>query len=109
MLRAGRRTARIAPARKPGALFRSAHSQPTHSACSILPELLALQQKANAAFQPPRSIDLHPRFIALNSTIKLARELDASKSYAGALYQYLEAARHYGMLFMPSVDAAQQP
>jgi hypothetical protein len=75
---------------------------------SILPELLALQQKANDAFQPPRSIELHPRFIALNSTIKLARELDASKSYAGALYQYLDAVRHYAMLSMPTVDAAKQ-
>jgi hypothetical protein len=66
--------------------------------------LQALQEKSNAAFQPPRSIDLHPRFIALNSTLKLARELDASQSYRGALYQYLEAVRHYGMLDMPAVD-----
>jgi hypothetical protein len=65
---------------------------------SLLPELLALQEKANAAFQPPRSIDQHSRFIALNSTIKFARELDAAKFYAGALYQYLEAVRHLGML-----------
>jgi hypothetical protein len=42
---------------------------------SMLPELQALQEKTNAAFKPPRSIDLHPRFIALNATIKLAREL----------------------------------
>jgi len=65
-----------------------------------------LQEKANAAFQPPRSIELHPRFIALNSTIKFARELDASRRYEGAMYQYLEAERHYGMLFMPALDAA---
>jgi hypothetical protein len=65
---------------------------------SMLPELQALQEKTNAAFQPPRSIDLHTRFIALNSTIKFAGELDASRSYAGSLYQYLEAVRHYGML-----------
>ena len=56
---------------------------------SVLPELEALQEKTNAAFQPPRSIDMHPRFINLNATIKFARELDSSKSYAGALYQYL--------------------
>ena len=31
---------------------------------SVLPELEALQEKTNAAFQPPRSIDMHPRFIA---------------------------------------------
>jgi hypothetical protein len=65
---------------------------------SLLPELLALQEKVNAAFQPPRSIEQHARFIALNSTLKLARELDGSRLYAGALYQYLEAVRHFGML-----------
>jgi hypothetical protein len=83
----------------------AAHPLPLRS---LLPELLALQEKANAAFQPPRSIDLHARFIALNSTIKLARELDASKFYSGAMYQYLDAVRHYGMLSMPAVDAAKQ-
>lgn len=76
---------------------------------SILPELQALQTKTNAAFQPPRSIDLHSRFIALNSVLKLARELDAAKSYTGALYQYLEAVRNYGMLDEPPLDAARRP
>jgi len=75
---------------------------------SVLPELEALQEKTNAAFQPPRSIDMHPRFINLNATIKFARELDSSKSYAGALYQYLEAVRHYGMLDPAVPDAAKQ-
>jgi hypothetical protein len=76
---------------------------------SLLPELEALQEKTNAAFQPPRSIDMHPRFIALNSTIKFARELDSSRAYAGALYQYLEAVRHYGMLDPAEPDATKQP
>jgi hypothetical protein len=75
---------------------------------SFLPELRALQEKTNAAFKPPRSIELHSRFIALNSTLKLAEELDAQKFYAGALYQYLEATRHFGMLDAPPLDAAQQ-
>jgi hypothetical protein len=75
---------------------------------SLLPELEALQEKTNAAFQPPRSIDMHPRFIALNSTIKAARELDSSRAYAGALYQYLEAVRHFGMLDPAVPDAAKQ-
>jgi hypothetical protein len=75
---------------------------------SVLPELEALQEKTNAAFQPPRSIDMHPRFISLNSSIKFARELDSSQSYAGALYQYLEAARHYGMLDPVVPDDAKQ-
>ena len=75
---------------------------------SYLPELQKLQEKTNAAFKPPASIDLHPRFIALNSALKLAEELDSQKLYAGALYQYLEATRHFAMLQAPPVDAAQQ-
>lgn len=75
---------------------------------SLLPELHTLQEKTNAAFQPPKSIDLHPRFIALNSQIKLAEELDASRFYAGALYAYLDAVRHYGMLEAPTLDNAAQ-
>ena len=74
---------------------------------SFLPELEALQAKTNAAFQPPKSIDLHTRFIALNSAIKLAKEADAGKDYAGALYQYLEGVRHYGMLDAPPVADSQ--
>jgi hypothetical protein len=75
---------------------------------SFLPELQNLQNKTNAAFQPPKSIDLHDRFIALNSAIKLAEELDSTRFYAGALYEYLGAVRHYAMLDAPPLDAAQQ-
>jgi hypothetical protein len=73
-----------------------------------LPELQALQDKTNDAFQPPKSIDLHSRFIALNSALKLAQELDARQFYAGALYQYLEATRQYGMLDAKPLDANAQ-
>lgn len=79
------------------------------NARSMLPELVALQEKANAAFKPPKSIDLHPRFISLNSALKLARELDAAKSYHGALYQYLEAVRQYGMLDQAPIAEADRP
>lgn len=75
---------------------------------SMLPELQGLQEKATAAFQPPRSIKLHPTFIALNSALKLAEELDAERFYAGALYQYLEAVRLCGLLDALAPDAARQ-
>lgn len=75
---------------------------------SLLPELLALQEKTNAAFRPPRSIELTPQFMALNSSLKLARELDASKFYAASLYQYLEAVRHYALLDAAPLDSARQ-
>ena len=75
---------------------------------SFLPEFLGLQRQTNAAFKPPRSVQLHQRFIALNSALKFAQELDAQRSYAGALYQYLEAKRHFGMLDAPAVETAKQ-
>ncbi len=75
---------------------------------SLSPELQTLQDKTNAAFQPPKSIELHSRFIGLNSAIKLAQELDARKFYAGTLYQYLEGVRRYSMLDAAPLDAAKQ-
>jgi hypothetical protein len=75
---------------------------------SLAPELQALQDKTNAAFVPPRSIDKHPAFIGLNSAIKLARELDEAKLYDAALYQYLDAVRQYGTLDARLPDASAQ-
>ena len=51
---------------------------------------------------------VHDRFIALNSTLKAALELDASQAYAGSGYQYLEAVRHHGMLDAAPLDASAQ-
>jgi hypothetical protein len=75
---------------------------------SLLPELQGLQDRVNAAFVPARSVDRHPQFIALNSTLKVARELDASKAYAGSMYQYLEAVRLFGLLEARQLDAGNQ-
>ena len=65
---------------------------------SYIPEIDRLQEKVRAVYQPPLSIDRHSEFISLNSTLKLARELDAAKLYYGALYQYLVALRLYSVL-----------
>jgi len=75
---------------------------------SLMPEIETLQEKTNAAFRPPRSIDLHTLFMSLNSALKQARELDATKCYAGALYQYLYALGFYGMLDAAPPDSVQQ-
>jgi hypothetical protein len=95
-------------ARFAAALPLSSNTQP-FPLRSFLPELQKLQEKVNAAFEPPRSVQLHDRFIALNSALKFAQELDAQKFYAGALYQHLEATRHYGMLDAPPVSTDRQP
>lgn len=75
---------------------------------SLLAEIETMQEKAYAAFQPPRSIDLHGLFMSLNSALKQARELDEAKSYAGALYQYLDAVEYYGILDAQPLDSLQQ-
>jgi hypothetical protein len=75
---------------------------------SMLPELQRLQEQASAAFVPPRSIELHDRFIALNGALKVGFELDAAQSYAGSAYHYLEAVRHFAMLDAPALDEAEQ-
>jgi len=75
---------------------------------SMLPELENLQDKTNAAFQPPRSIELQSTFITLNSALKLGEELDAKRLYAGALFQYLMAVWQYGLLDAVTPDPARQ-
>jgi len=75
---------------------------------SMLPELEKLQDKTNAAFQPPRSIEFQSTFITLNSALKLGEELDAERLYAGALFQYLVAVWQYGLLDAVTLGPARQ-
>ena len=74
---------------------------------SWTPELQQIQQATIAAYQPPRSVDQHAAFIALNAQIKLASELDERRAYAGALYAYLDAVQQLGVLDLapPTEDA----
>jgi hypothetical protein len=75
---------------------------------SISPELLQLQERVTAAYQPPRSVEHHADFIRLNATLKLANELDAAKLYAGALYQYLDATQQFARLDAGAPTGAKQ-
>jgi len=79
-----------------------------YPAHSLFSEIESFQQKENAAFKPPRSIDQHVQFMLINSALGQARELDATKCYAGALYQYLWAVGYYGMLDAAPQDSSQQ-
>jgi hypothetical protein len=83
--------------------LRFAAEQP-RAARSITAELQALQQKANDAFQPPLSKDKHPQFIRLNSTLKLASELNAAGLYAGAWYEYLLGTLQFAAVTAKPVD-----
>ncbi|MFN7942052.1 MAG: hypothetical protein U0X73_10660 [Thermoanaerobaculia bacterium] len=72
------------------------------------PELDALQAQVLAAFQPPRSIDRHPDFIRLNSTLKLAGELANAGLSTGALYQVLNSLAIFAAIDAPEPDAGRQ-
>lgn len=79
------------------------------AAHSVRPQIERLQDEINAAFVPPRSIERHRDFILLNSTLKVAGELDAGKLYAGALYLYLSAVQQLARINAAAqTPAAQQ-
>ena len=69
-------------------------------------ELQQVQDRVIAAFQPPRSIDQHSDFIAINAQLKLARELDSGGLPAGALYTWLDAVQQFGTLEVRDPDEA---
>jgi len=61
-------------------------------------ELDSLEARVLAAYRPPLSIDRHPDFIGVSSTLKEARELDAEGLRAAALFRYLFAALRFAGL-----------
>lgn len=65
---------------------------------SISPELDLLQKQTDQLFQPPLSIQKHKQFIRLNSTIKLAKDLDRESLHYGALYEYLFAVQQLALI-----------
>ena len=72
-------------------------------------ELEALEDALLAAYRPPASIDLHPRFIEASSALKEARELDEAGLHYGALLRYLLAVQLASRVrgAPPSVAAAE--
>jgi hypothetical protein len=79
-------------------------AQQPRTARAITGELQTLQQKANDAFQPPLSKEKHPQFIRLNSTLKLASELNAAGLHAGAWYAYLLGTLQFAAVTAKPVD-----
>jgi hypothetical protein len=58
---------------------------------SLDEQLEALESAAIKGFQDPANESKQSTFIQINSTLKMARELNAEKRYAGALKCYLDA------------------
>jgi hypothetical protein len=74
---------------------------PAHRFVLVAPLLSALETETVRAYDRADEQGRR-RFIRVNSTLKLASELDLRGWYEGALYQYLEASYALGLL----VDAA---
>ena len=75
---------------------------------SIAIPLQELQERTNAAFVPPLSINKHRVFIRLNSMLKVAGELDQADLYSGALYQYMQALTQFSLLQPKAIDQAEK-
>jgi len=65
---------------------------------SIAVELDSLEAQILAAYRPPLSIDRHPEFIGVSSTLKEARELEAEGLTHAALFRYLFSALRFATL-----------
>ncbi|MCI0488309.1 MAG: hypothetical protein L0229_17100, partial [Blastocatellia bacterium] len=61
---------------------------------SIEPELNKLEAEVLEAYRQPGAKDQQRLFNVVNSTLKLASELNEAKRFYGALHQYLEAYRN---------------
>lgn len=72
---------------------------------SISVQIEALEQTAIKAFQDPNNASKQRSFILINSALKMARELDAEKRYAGSLKCYLDALMEYGLVDAATPDA----
>jgi hypothetical protein len=79
----------------------SATSKPAPPLHPLDAELDSLESEVLAAYRPPTSIDRHPEFITVSSTIKEARELNAAGLRYGAMLRYLQAEMRFAPLRTP--------
>jgi len=100
----------LAPAHLDFALFsqqlRFERPKPARKLKSIGPQIESLEQSAIKAFQDPNNATKQRSFIVINSSLKMARELNAEKRYAGALKCYLDALLEFGLVDAAVPDSA---
>jgi hypothetical protein len=71
---------------------------------SVAPRIAELEAETVRAYDRADEAGRR-KFIPVNSTLKLASELDGRGWYEGALYTYLEAVLAFGLLTEPAPDA----
>ena len=92
----------LAPSNLDFALFcqrlKFPNPNPSTKLRSIEPELEALAVAVTKAFQSSVKPNNERAFIEINSKLKMARELNAERRYAGALKTYLDALLYFGSI-----------
>lgn len=76
---------------------------------SLNPELTKLEAEILESYRLMDSSDNQPQFIRLNSSLKMAMELDREGRFAGALLKYLETVLFLSLLKAPPPDAKDLP
>ena len=99
----------LAPANLDFALFcqqlKFDRSKPIAKLKSLSTDIEALEQTAIKAFQDPQNATKQRSFIVINSSLKMARELNAEKRYDGALKCYLDALLELGLVDATAPDS----
>lgn len=74
---------------------------------SLEPELVELETETIQSYKRNGAGSLQPRYNLINSTLKMASELNKEAMYAGALQRYLEAGLDLGLVTTPKVEAKE--
>lgn len=72
---------------------------------SLEPELKRLESEILESYRKPGAAERQLLYNRVNSTLKVAWELNAERRYAGALLQYLSAARFLLLIIPPAPDS----
>jgi len=71
---------------------------------SLGPELVELETETIQSYKRNGARSLQPRYNLINSTLKMASELNREAMYAGALLRYLEAGLDLGLVTTPKLE-----
>jgi hypothetical protein len=71
---------------------------------SLERQLQQAETETVKAFQQAKTAGEQQRYIAVNSTLKMAWELNRARSFSGALFQYLDVCLKLGLIKEASID-----
>ena len=89
--------------------FKLAQPRPALPLRSLERELKRLESQTVSAFAQAEGTAQQSRYLAVNSALKIAWELNAEKRYGGALLQYLVTCLELNLIKATAFDAEQLP